>query len=137
MQNIIDETCKIFQYADDIFIFVADKLVNTAKQRLANDFVKLVEFFESHRPNPKKIKPISLSSAKIPQNKLTKTLKLQVKNHSTSRLSPSVKYLGVYLDQNLTYKKEVKHVLKEKACGIKTIYAVKQFLSITSECSSS
>ena len=34
MQNIIDETCKIVQYADDIFIFVADKFVNTAKQRL-------------------------------------------------------------------------------------------------------
>ena len=51
-----------------------------------------------------------------------------MKNHSTS-LSSFVKYLGVYLDQNLTYENEVKHVLKKMACGIKTIYAVKQFLS--------
>ena len=36
--------------------------------------------------------------------------------------------VGVYLDQNLTYENEVKHVLKKMACGIKTIYAVKQFL---------
>ena len=61
----------------------------------------------------------SLSSAKKSQNKLTKNLKLQIKNHSTS-LSSFVQYIGVYLDQNLTYKKEVKHVLKKIACGFKT-----------------
>ena len=61
------------------------------------------------------------------QNKLTKNLKLQVKN-IFPRLSPFVKYLGVYLDQNITYEKEVKPVLKRMACGIKTIYVVKQFL---------
>ena len=49
MQKIIDETCKIVQYADDIFLFVADKCVNTAKQRLENNIAKLVEYFESHR----------------------------------------------------------------------------------------
>ena len=48
-------------------------------------------------------------------------------NHSTY-LSSFVKYLGVYLDQNRTYEKEVKHVLKKMACDNKTIYAVKQFL---------
>ena len=72
-----------------------------------------------------KIKP---NSCKNSQNKLTKNLKLQVKNLSTS-LSSFVKYFGVYLDQNLTYENEVKHVLKKMACGIKTIYAVKQFLA--------
>ena len=51
MLNIIDETCKIVQYADDIFIFVGDKVVNTAKQRLGNNIAKLVEYFESHRHN--------------------------------------------------------------------------------------
>ena len=51
MQNIIDEKCKIVQYADDIFLFVADIFVNTAKQRLENNIAKLVEFFESHRLN--------------------------------------------------------------------------------------
>ena len=50
-----------------------------------------------------------------------------MKKHSTS-LSFFVNYLGVYLDQNLFYEIEVKHVFKKMACGIKTIYSVKQFL---------
>ena len=48
MQNIIDETCEIVQYADDIFIYVGEKFVNTAKKRLENNIAKLVENFEIH-----------------------------------------------------------------------------------------
>ena len=34
-----------------IFIFVAEKLVNTAEQRLENNIAILVEYFERHRLN--------------------------------------------------------------------------------------
>ena len=34
-----------------------------------------------------------------------------------------VRYLGVYLDQNLSFQEEVKHILRNLACGIKTIYS--------------
>ena len=37
------------------------------------------------------------------------------------------KYLGVQLDQNLKYQKELKSVLWKKACGIKNIYCVRAF----------
>ena len=42
-------------------------------------------------------------------------------------ISPSnhVKYLGVFLDQNLTYQDEVKNLLMKMACVIKTIYSVR------------
>ena len=42
-------------------------------------------------------------------------------------ISPSnhVKYLGVFLDRNLTYQDEVKNLLMKMACGIKTIYSVR------------
>ena len=126
-QNIIDGTSKILQYALDIFSFVADKVVNTAKQRLENIIVKLVEFFESHSLNLNEDKTVFIVLGKNSQNKLTKNLKLQAKIHST-RPNHFVKCLGIYLDQNLTYEKEVKHVLNKVACGIKTIYGVKQFL---------
>ena len=39
-----------------------------------------------------------------------------------------MKYLGIYLDQNLTFEYEVKNILKKMACGIKTLYSVKSFL---------
>ena len=126
MQNIIDETGKIVQYGDDIFIFVAEKFVNIARQRLENNIAKLVEYFESHRLNLNEEKTEFNVFYENSQNKLPKNHKLQVKNHSTS-LSLFVMYLGVYLVQNLTYENAVKHVLKKMACGIKRIYAVKQF----------
>ena len=69
MQNIIDETCKIVQYADDIFIFVADKFVNTAKQRLGNNITKLVECFESHRLNLNEDKTKFIAFCKNSRNK--------------------------------------------------------------------
>ena len=102
---------------------------------------KLVDYFESHRLNLNEDKTDFIVFCRNSQNKLTKNLKLQVKNHFTS-LSSFVRYLGVYLDQNLNYEKKLKHVLKKMACGIKnnlcseTILAGKN-LSITSECSSS
>ena len=127
MQKVIDNTCKIVQYADDIFIFVADKCLNTAKQNLETNIAKLAEYFESHRLNLNENKTEFIVFCKKSQNKLTQNLKLQVKNHETN-ISSFVNYLGVYLDQNLTYEREVKNVLKKMACGIKTMYAVKQFL---------
>ena len=108
--------------------FVADKFVKTAKQRLENIIAKLAECFGSQRVN---LRTEGITEfilfCKNSLNKFTKNLKLQVKNQSTS-LSSFVKYLGVYLDQTLTYEKQEKHVLKKMACGNKTIHAVKQFL---------
>ena len=40
----------------------------------------------------------------------------------------SVKHLGVQLDQNLNYQNELKNLLRKMACGIKTIYCVRDFL---------
>ena len=40
------------------------------------------------------------------------------------RSSSTVKYLGVYLDQNLTFQEEVKHILRKIAGGIKTLYSI-------------
>ena len=94
-----------------IFLFLLPQIFNTAKQRLKNNIAKLVQNFESRRLNLNEDKTEINVFCKNSQNKLTKNLKVQVKNHSTS-LSSFVKYLEVYLDQKLTYEKKVKHVLK-------------------------
>ena len=43
------------------------------------------------------------------------------------RSSSSVKSLGVYLDQILTFQEEVKHILRKMACGIKTLYSIRDY----------
>ena len=42
--------------------------------------------------------------------------------------SNCVKYLGVYLDQNLSFQEGVKHILGNMACGIKTLYSIREYL---------
>ena len=37
----------------------------------------------------------------------------------------SVKYLGVFLDQNLTFQDEVKSTLQKMSCGIKCLYSIR------------
>ena len=45
-------------------------------------------------------------------------LKLDAKIQSIEATN-SFKYLGGYLDKNLTFKEEVNHILRKMACGIK------------------
>ena len=50
-----------------------------------------------------------------------------VHSHSIKQ-KECVKYLVVQLDENLNYQNEVKNILRKMACGIKTIYCVRDFL---------
>ena len=51
-------------------------------------------------------------------------LKLKVHNQVISAIS-NVKYLGVYLDQNLNYQIEIKNILRKMALGIKSLFSVR------------
>ena len=46
-------------------------------------------------------------------------MKDQIIKHSNS-----VKYLGIFLDQNLTFQDEVKSILQKMSCGIKCLYSI-------------
>ena len=51
-------------------------------------------------------------------------LKLKVHSQVISAIS-NVKYLGVYLDQNLNYRIEIKNIFRKMALGIKSLYFVR------------
>ena len=51
-------------------------------------------------------------------------VKLKVHNQVISAIS-NVKYLGVYLCQNLNYQIEIKKILRKMALGIKSLYSVR------------
>ena len=42
------------------------------------------------------------------------------------KTSDCVKYLGVFLDKNLNFQNGVKNFLKKMACGIKTLYTIRE-----------
>ena len=60
------------------------------------------------------------------KNLVMENLKFEVKGQSI-RATNSIKYLGVYLDRNLVFQEEVKHILRQMSCGIKAIYSIRNY----------
>ena len=58
----------------------------------------------------------------------TTDIKLKIGN-SCIRKYESIKYLGVSVDSALTYQDEVKRLLRKMACGIKTLYSLREVIS--------
>ena len=107
MQSAIQEPCELVQYADDTFLFVSNECLNTAVSQLETNAANLVDYFEKHRLNLNESKTEFIVFCKRSKNNSTKNLTFRVRNHMTKH-SSFVKYLGIYLDQNLTYEYEVK-----------------------------
>ena len=127
MINTTIKPCELVQYADDTFLFVANENIEEAIRHLELNISKMVLIFQCHRLNLNKTKTDFIIFCKKAQSSLTKTLTLQVDDHLIEP-SSCVKYLGVHLDQSLTFEVEIKKFLKKMACGIETLYTVKPFL---------
>ena len=127
MINTIIKPCELVQYADDTFLFVANENIEAAIRHLELNISKMVHFFQCHRLNLNKTKTDFIIFCKKAKSSITKTLRLRVDDHLIEP-SSCVKYLGVHLDQSLTFEVEIKNTLKKMACGIKTLYTVMSFL---------
>ena len=121
------ESSNLVQYADDTFVFVAANCIKTGITNIERFLEKLIDYFVSHRLNINAEKTQFIVFCKPSKNALIKNVELQVRSHSIKQ-KECVKYLGVLLDPNLNYQNEVKNILRKIACGIKTIYCVRDFL---------
>ena len=87
----------------------------------------LIDYSVSRRLNINAKKTEFIVFCEPSKNASIKNVALQLHSHSIKQ-KECVKYLGVQLDQNLNYQNEVKNILRKRACGIKTIYCVRDFL---------
>ena len=126
MQFNIAQPCELVQYADDTFLFSAGTELNDAISNLHMNIENLVTFFESHKLNLNENKPEFIVFSKRSKNHLKSNLNLKVKNELLQH-SSKVKYLGVFLDQNLNFQEETKHILRKMACGIETFLSIRNY----------
>ena len=112
MSKAISNDCELLQYADDTMTYASHKDENQAIQRLENDVNHLVHFFESHGLTINADKTEFIIFCKQSRNAHVKDKELKVKN-TIIKSKCFVKYLGVFLDQNLNYQNEVKNILKK------------------------
>ena len=127
MQNEIERPTQLLQYADDTFLFAAADKAETSIKQLEASVENLLKFFQAHRLNINASKTEFIVFSKPSKNKEMEELRLKIGNHLI-KPKESVKYLGIHLDRNLTYQQEVKNILHKMACGIKTIYCLRDFL---------
>ena len=105
-KETITEKCELIQYAHDTMIFSANTNEKEALENLEKNIKKLKYFFEIHRLTINADKTEFITFCKMSKNNIVRDMEIQV---DSKTISPSnhVKYLGVFLDQNLTYQDEV------------------------------
>ena len=123
--NQIDKACKIVQYADDTFLFCEKNDPKKALKALEANCSLLSNYSLKHslQLNAKKTELIVFSKkhSRKKDEKYTITLddKIMIKEKTI------LKYLGVVLDQFITFQDEIKKILRKMACGIKTLQSIK------------
>ena len=112
------------QYADDTMVSTSSKKIESAVESLELNVNNICDFFEKHQLtlNADKTEFITFQT----KNNKYKNTNLIVKDE-VIRSSSTVKYLDAYLDQNLTFHEEVEHILRKMACGIKTLYSIREY----------
>ena len=117
LAKIVEEDCKVVQYADDTFLFTLDTDEISSKIKLELNISKIIDFFaKSHLVlNKQKTENIVFSTRKRLKNTV-----LNVDNERIAE-SNSVKYLGVIIDSKLKFDGETKKILQRLACGIKVL----------------
>ena len=127
MENFITDNCEIIQYADDTILFVSNKNPNTAASILEANIQSISTYLQSHKLTMNTDKTKFLISCKKTQNDLTQNIVMSVNNDIIKQVTEA-KYLGVIIDKNLCFEREVKRVLQKMAIGIKTIYKIRDYL---------
>lgn len=124
MKSVVPNNCKIVQYADDTFIFSSNKDIDMAIQNVEEACKNLVVYFKAHELMLNVDKTEFTIFCKKSKIKETELRKIDICEKSI-RLQSEVKYLGIIIDQGLTFQPQVKTVLQKMACGIKCIYAIR------------
>ena len=138
MQQAVTENCSLIQYADDTMIFSSHSDAKQAVEKRNTNIKNLTEFFESLGLTINTDKAEFATFCKSNNNPKFNNMRLLVKDQGIN-ISKSMKYLSVFLDQNLTYQIEVKNILRKMAFGMKNFYAIRDFFSnqntsATSQC---
>ena len=110
MHHEVQNDCNLLQYADNTMVFKSDSNIHKTIASLEQNVKKFLFFFESHRLTINAGRTEFTIFCRKAKNGWMNKLKLKVHNQVISAIS-NVKYLGVYLDQNLNYQIEIKNIL--------------------------
>ena len=121
----ISEESKIIQYADDCLIYSANPKPDIAFENLQICLENLEIYFRSNQLtlNASKTEFIRFTTPKM----TVSTIEVIVAD-SHIKLKNEVKYLGIIIDNKLTFETQVQSVLEKMVLGIKAIQTIRNNL---------
>ena len=122
LRSSVQRPTQLVQYADDTFLYSVSGSLEQSIKDIETNIKNVILFFEKHRLNINADKTEFMIFCKKSHNNIADHCQLKVKNEFIEQ-SKSANYLGVYLDQNLTYQMEVQNILRTMATGIKVLYS--------------
>ena len=114
-------------FADDTCVIVKDKDLKNLEIKCNNELRNVYEWMLANK--------LTINSAKsqallIPFKKKIKHTDFKiVLNHSDLQVLPNLKYLGIYLDENLNFKKHLESIESKIARATGILYKCKPYLS--------
>ena len=117
-------------FADDIYLFYSDKDINTAFLKVNDELQKINEWFISNKLSLN-VKKTKYSFFHKPSKKDDIPLvlpKLNINNSEIAR-TESIKFLGVLLDENLSWKTHIKYIENKISKNIGILFKARPFLN--------
>ena len=127
--NILDP----IMFADDTNLFFSHRNISTLFLTVNNELHKIGEWFKANRLslNIKKTKYTFFHKNSVKDNIPLKLPELKIANRAIER-THAIKFLGVLLDENITWKNHICSVEKKLAKNIGLLYRAKYFLDESS-----
>ena len=121
------------QFADDTTIYYSSENLNTCVEKINGDLLKIDKWCEENNMclNTKKTK--AMIFGKSNSTKKLKIINLDV-HINENKISPvrTYKYLGITLDQNLTFNSHINQIIKNSNHKIFMLKRIRQYLTVKS-----
>ena len=129
MQQNIAPNCQVLQKADDTMVYTTNEYFNLARSDFKKSLSEVSENFRKRNMKLKADKTEIIALLKKSKYSLIANSNISFED-SQIPISSTLKFLGFFIDQNLTIQQEVKNVFRKKACGIETLNAIKNLSTI-------
>lgn len=122
LENQINHGTSILQYADDIAIYLTDKDIPRACERLSQEIVRIKEWLTQRGLDlaPEKTQFVIFTRKKVSEGDFS----LNIEDHRISNTA-TAKFLGMTLDQKLDWKAHISTLKAKTQTGIRVLKAIR------------
>ena len=130
LNDCIDSNSRLVQYADDCLIFSTGTESSKILVDLQKNIANIEKYFSTHQLNLNASKTEFITFSRKNDKRCTELQTVTIGKTHVNKVN-ACKYLGVTIDEHLSFGPQDKNVLQKMAMGIKTIDTIKKQVPTT------